>query len=164
MAARKKRSDGKAGESKKSDTKRSDVRATHAETPRSKRATHAETPRSKRATHAETPRSKRRSAAPPAKTANHGRSALWLYGGALAFFAVVAAVVVAQRGPVREHATNEAPEATEVTTVSQAATGAVVIPEALRVRVVERRPHDPDAFTQGLLVHEGELYESTGLE
>ncbi len=153
MAARKKRSDGKAGESKKSDTKRSDVRATHAETPRSKRATHAETPRSKR-----------RSAAPPAKTANHGRSALWLYGGALAFFAVVAAVVVAQRGPVRERATNEAPEATEVTTVSQAATGAVVIPEALRVRVVERRPHDPDAFTQGLLVHEGELYESTGLE
>lgn len=32
----------------------------------------------------------------------------------------------------------------------------------LRVRVVARHPHDPDAFTQGLLLHEGELYESTG--
>lgn len=32
----------------------------------------------------------------------------------------------------------------------------------LRVRVVARHPHDPDAFTQGLLLHEGELYESAG--
>jgi glutamine cyclotransferase len=32
----------------------------------------------------------------------------------------------------------------------------------LRVRVVARHPHDPDAFTQGLLLHQGELYESTG--
>jgi len=30
-------------------------------------------------------------------------------------------------------------------------------------RVVETFPHDPDAFTQGLLVAEGTLYESTGL-
>ena len=35
--------------------------------------------------------------------------------------------------------------------------------EQLRVRVVERFPHDIDAFTQGLLWHEGHLYESTGL-
>jgi len=30
-------------------------------------------------------------------------------------------------------------------------------------RVVNRYPHDPGAFTQGLLIHDGELYESTGL-
>jgi len=30
-------------------------------------------------------------------------------------------------------------------------------------RIVNRYPHDPEAFTQGLLFHEGFLYESTGL-
>jgi glutaminyl-peptide cyclotransferase len=35
--------------------------------------------------------------------------------------------------------------------------------ERLRVDVLEERPHDPAAFTQGLLVHEGSLYESTGM-
>lgn len=29
-------------------------------------------------------------------------------------------------------------------------------------RIVESYPHDPDAFTQGLLFHEGDFYESTG--
>jgi glutaminyl-peptide cyclotransferase len=32
----------------------------------------------------------------------------------------------------------------------------------LRVRVLARHPHDPDAFTQGLLLYGGALYESTG--
>lgn len=36
-------------------------------------------------------------------------------------------------------------------------------PERLRVRVVRTYPHAPDAFTQGLLWHDGFLYESTGL-
>lgn len=36
-------------------------------------------------------------------------------------------------------------------------------PESLRVRVVRRYPHDTSAFTQGLLWHDGHLYESTGL-
>lgn len=36
-------------------------------------------------------------------------------------------------------------------------------PERLRPRVVRRYPHATDAFTQGLLWHEGFLYESTGL-
>lgn len=31
------------------------------------------------------------------------------------------------------------------------------------VEVLERRPHDPDAFTQGLEMADGALYESTGL-
>ncbi len=36
-------------------------------------------------------------------------------------------------------------------------------PERLTVRVLARYPHDPQAFTQGLLWHDGKLYESTGL-
>ena len=36
-------------------------------------------------------------------------------------------------------------------------------PAALEIELVERRPHDPSAFTQGLLLHEGSLFESTGL-
>jgi glutamine cyclotransferase len=35
--------------------------------------------------------------------------------------------------------------------------------EELRVRVLRSFPHDPGAFTQGLLMFEGKLYESTGL-
>lgn len=31
------------------------------------------------------------------------------------------------------------------------------------VEILERRPHDPDAFTQGLEIADGALYESTGL-
>jgi glutamine cyclotransferase len=33
----------------------------------------------------------------------------------------------------------------------------------LRAQVIESYPHDHDAFTQGLLLHDGSLYESTGL-
>ncbi len=35
-------------------------------------------------------------------------------------------------------------------------------PLALRVRVLSERPHQSDAYTQGLVWHEGRLYESTG--
>lgn len=35
-------------------------------------------------------------------------------------------------------------------------------PERLEAHVVATRPHDTDAFTQGLLLHEGRLYEGTG--
>ena len=35
--------------------------------------------------------------------------------------------------------------------------------EKLRVRVLRKYPHDPGAFTQGLVFHDGTLYESTGL-
>lgn len=143
MAARKKRADSKKdGNPKKvSDTKKSDVRSTRAESPRAKAAQRS--------------------------NASRG-GAKWLYGGALALFAVVAAVVVAQGGPTRrtenriEGATSERSTTEEATPVTPR--GAVQIPEALRVRVVERRPHDTSAFTQGLLWHESELYESTGLE
>jgi glutamine cyclotransferase len=36
-------------------------------------------------------------------------------------------------------------------------------PEALKVRVLRTFPHDAGAYTQGLLIHQGKLYESTGL-
>ncbi|MBO9310139.1 MAG: glutaminyl-peptide cyclotransferase [Chloroflexi bacterium] len=36
-------------------------------------------------------------------------------------------------------------------------------PERLRVQIHSVRPHDPSAFTQGLLIHNGFFYESTGL-
>ncbi len=36
-------------------------------------------------------------------------------------------------------------------------------PERLKVKVLATRHHDPAAFTQGLLVHDGSIYESTGL-
>ena len=36
--------------------------------------------------------------------------------------------------------------------------------ERLRVRVIRRYPHQRDAFTQGLVWHDGAIYESTGRE
>jgi len=36
------------------------------------------------------------------------------------------------------------------------------MPARLRARVLSTRPHDRSAFTQGLLLYNGELYESTG--
>jgi glutaminyl-peptide cyclotransferase len=35
-------------------------------------------------------------------------------------------------------------------------------PQRLKVKVLSVRPHDPDAFTQGLLLYNGSLFESTG--
>ncbi|MCS6798865.1 MAG: glutaminyl-peptide cyclotransferase [Myxococcota bacterium] len=40
---------------------------------------------------------------------------------------------------------------------------AIAVPEPLTVRVVRRLPHARDAFTQGLVLHDGTLYEGTGL-
>jgi glutaminyl-peptide cyclotransferase len=40
----------------------------------------------------------------------------------------------------------------------------IVIPERLRVRVIRSLPHDPGAFTQGLLISGGAFYESTGMQ
>lgn len=37
-------------------------------------------------------------------------------------------------------------------------------PPVSKVRVIEDYPHDAKAFTQGLVIHEGQLYEGTGLE
>lgn len=47
-------------------------------------------------------------------------------------------------------------------TADEVATGGPGV-ERLRVDVLETYPHDTDAFTQGLELHDGLLYESTGL-
>ncbi len=41
---------------------------------------------------------------------------------------------------------------------------ATTVPATLDLTVVARYPHDQEAFTQGLVWHEGRLFESTGLE
>lgn len=38
----------------------------------------------------------------------------------------------------------------------------LVAPKVIRAKVVAEYPHDPKAYTQGLLFHNGKLYESTG--
>jgi len=47
--------------------------------------------------------------------------------------------------------------------VAEAAASAPDAPELLKVKVLSVRPHDPEAFTQGLLLDGNTLYESTGL-
>ena len=42
-------------------------------------------------------------------------------------------------------------------------TAAQAAPASLRTEVLASYPHDPTAFTQGLVLHDGTLYESTGL-
>jgi len=49
-----------------------------------------------------------------------------------------------------------------VTPADAAGTGHPPVAETLRVRVLRKYPHDPDAFTQGLIWHDGVMYESTG--
>jgi glutaminyl-peptide cyclotransferase len=62
-------------------------------------------------------------------------------------------------------ATAQRPAAIPATTPAAAtAVPSVRQPERLRVKVLSTRPHDPGAYTQGLLWHNGMLYESTGLE
>lgn len=51
----------------------------------------------------------------------------------------------------------------EPTTPAAAPGGATGEVAPLAVEVIERYPHDSAAFTQGLEIHEGVLYESTGL-
>ncbi|HUP22125.1 MAG TPA: glutaminyl-peptide cyclotransferase [Thermoanaerobaculia bacterium] len=47
-------------------------------------------------------------------------------------------------------------------TVAAAPPAPAVTPERLRARVVAEYPHDPRSYTQGLLWHEGVVYESRG--
>ena len=53
--------------------------------------------------------------------------------------------------------------ATPVPTVTPAPTATAALPITATYQVVQMYPHDRTAFTQGLLIHNGEFYESTGL-
>ena len=55
------------------------------------------------------------------------------------------------------------PERATPSDIAEAAASAPDAPELLKVKVLSVRPHDPEAFTQGLLLHGNTLYESTGL-
>ena len=62
------------------------------------------------------------------------------------------------------YAQASAPAPIAPTTPTPAPAVAAYDPPVLQVAVVARYPHDPQAFTQGLLFHAGHLYESTGRE
>lgn len=80
---------------------------------------------------------------------------LWALGAS----ALVIAGIFAMR-----HRSDEESESRELVTLGREGRASDVdaAPERLRVRVVRSYPHARDAFTQGLLWHEGGLYESTG--
>ncbi len=91
---------------------------------------------------------KRRSAPSRRKPASRPR---WLLPGvALAALGGVAALVLLTRAPGGLDA------------VVQAAAQSTDVPR-YGYRVVREYPHDPEAFTQGLIYRDGFLYESTGL-
>jgi len=89
-------------------------------------------------------------ASPPTAAQSSARKHLWLVA---VIGAVVAAMVYVEIGNGDSNGS----------TSGVHLEGPPPAPEDLTVRVVHRYPHDVDAFTQGLLWHEGELYESTGL-
>lgn len=123
----------------------------------------ADEPRSRRAPDARaTPRRDEDPAAAPSPGAHAGASpakgqpsVLWAIGAAI----VVVAAIFVMRG---RGAPDE--ERREIIAVGRDGRGAErgAAPERLRVRVVRSYPHARDAFTQGLVWHEGTLYESTG--
>ncbi|MPZ16645.1 MAG: glutaminyl-peptide cyclotransferase [Luteitalea sp.] len=73
----------------------------------------------------------------------------------LAPFLALAALLLRPAWSDSPSSASEPPRATTSTGARSAA--------RLRVDVVESYPHDPAAFTQGLLLEDGVLYESTGL-
>jgi glutaminyl-peptide cyclotransferase len=96
----------------------------------------------------------------PAPTARRRRRS-WAWAGAAlvgALLAIAAACLLARDAPE----TGDGPAVDPGGGDRGPTTDAPV--ERLRVRVIRRFPHQSDAFTQGLVWHDGELYESTGGE
>jgi len=87
------------------------------------------------------------------------RAARVLWGGMLAGGLIAVGVVLAQcfRTPAEE---TVAP--VEITPIDASRPAAAPVVEELRVRVIRKYPHATDAFTQGLIWHQGVMYESTG--
>ncbi|MBO6940559.1 MAG: glutaminyl-peptide cyclotransferase [Deltaproteobacteria bacterium] len=102
----------------------------------------------------------KKSAKKRASKKSGGNPGVWLVGVGVVGLGVVAALALGQSDGEAEETQ---PEVEEVETVEVVDPGAPVVPVAYDVEVVARHPHDDSAFTQGLLWHEGELYESTGL-
>ncbi|MDH3729316.1 MAG: glutaminyl-peptide cyclotransferase, partial [Myxococcales bacterium] len=64
--------------------------------------------------------------------------------------------------PKLREPTEETVAPVEIRPSDSQATAPTVEIEALRTRLLKRYPHDANAFTQGLIWHDGTLYESTG--
>ena len=90
----------------------------------------------------------------------------WLFASLACASSVALAPATAWSGTSQPAATAPPPSSTPpVPATPPAPSAADARPaELVAVEVVARHPHDPDAFTQGLLVHDGHLYESTGRE
>lgn len=101
---------------------------------------------------------KKRAPKKPKKSESGFGPGAWMVGAGVVGLGVVAALALGQSDPA-----DAEPEVEAVETVEVVDPGAPVVPVAYGVEVVARHPHDDSAFTQGLLWHEGELYESTGL-
>lgn len=91
---------------------------------------------------------------------------MWLAAGAILLVLVVLAWRIrTEEGEAvaQGHVVHVSPPE-EVTTPPAPRDSTIPAPEQLRVRVLRRLPHDPEAFTQGLEVHpDGRVFESTGL-
>jgi len=87
------------------------------------------------------------------------RSTRMLWGGMLAGGLIAAGIALAPgfRTPAEE---TVAP--VNITSNDPSRPVAAPAIEELRVRVIRKYPHATDAFTQGLIWHEGVMYESTG--
>jgi glutaminyl-peptide cyclotransferase len=77
---------------------------------------------------------------------------------------VVIASVVVGVGLLATAACDTAGRAAPAPTTAAAVGEQRLATERLRVQIVQAYPHDPNAFTQGLVLAGGRLFESTGLE
>jgi len=82
-----------------------------------------------------------------------------LWGGMLLGGVVAVGIVLA---PGFRERSEETVTPVDIKAQSRSEAAAPAPMEELRVRVVRKYPHAADAFTQGLLWHDGVMYESTG--
>jgi glutamine cyclotransferase len=82
-----------------------------------------------------------------------------LWGGMLAGGLIAVGIVLA---PCFRTPAEEAVTPVEITPIDASRPAAAPVVEELRVRVIRKYPHATDAFTQGLIWHQGVMYESTG--
>jgi glutamine cyclotransferase len=105
-------------------------------------------------------------AAGPGMEGGMGRGATWGKMGALAWLGLAVPLLLAAACTTPADATLPAAAGASSAASVSAATGAspAAAVEPLTVQVLGSFPHDPEAFTQGLVWDAGRLYESTGLE
>jgi len=86
----------------------------------------------------------------------------WLVIPTVALAATGAALTL--HGPGPSLPTQATPTSPTAASAPPAASPDVAEPPLLAARIVARFPHDAQAFTEGLVWHDGALYESVGLE